>query len=436
MPGHSTRFPRVLALALGATLPALLAAHGFAADWSVETVPLTRGPKHHFFGYIGHAGTIPWNQSGRYLVALQTTFQDHLPKPDEAAEVILIDRQQDNAVTVVDRSLAWNPQQGTMLYWNPQAPETQFFFNDRDPVTQEVFCVLYDIEARRRIAEYRHPEAPIGNSGVAQKGGWFLGLNYGRLARLRPVTGYPGTRDWTVGQAHPENDGIFKVNVATRETRLLVSYRQLADTLRPTHPEVDGRDLFINHTLWNRDDDRIYFFVRGDFNQRDRCNIPCTMKPDGTEVRPLETFVGGHPEWETGARIIGQLGGKQVIYDTATQKVVGQLGTPEIFPKPEGDVALSPDGAWLVNGHGAKGKNYYTFLRRADGAWVRSPGFDQGGYVGGDLRCDPAPCWSRDSREIVFPAIAPDGTRQMFLLRLKEAPPPHAPQAPPSPPPR
>ena len=32
-----------------------------------------------------------------------------------------------------------------MLYWNPQAAETQFFFNDRDPVSNEIFCVLYDI---------------------------------------------------------------------------------------------------------------------------------------------------------------------------------------------------------------------------------------------------------------------------------------------------
>src|SRR5262249_30519627 len=159
--------------------------------------------------------------------ALQTEFQDHMPKPGEAAEIILIDREHDNAISVLDRSLAWNPQQGTMLYWNPHAPETQFFFNDRDPVTQEVFCVLYDVVVRKRIAEFRHPETPVGNSGVAQRGGWFLGINYARLARLRPVTGYPGTHDWTVGVAAPENDGIFKTNVVTGEMRLLISYRQL-----------------------------------------------------------------------------------------------------------------------------------------------------------------------------------------------------------------
>jgi hypothetical protein len=100
---------------------------------SVEVKQITFGPAHHFFGYIGHARTIPWNQSGRYIVALETDFQDHMPAADEAARIILMDTKKNYSIRVIDRTRAWNPQQGTMLYWNPQAPETQFFFNDRDP---------------------------------------------------------------------------------------------------------------------------------------------------------------------------------------------------------------------------------------------------------------------------------------------------------------
>lgn len=269
-------------------------------------------------------------------------------------------------------------------------------------------------------AEFRYADTPFANSGMAQRGGWFLGINYARLARLRPVTGYPGTRDWTVGVKQPEDDGIFKVNVATREKRLLVSFKQLADALHATHPEVNGRELFINHTLWNRDDDRIYFFVRGDFDQRDRCNIPCVMNADGTGLRALTTFIGGHPEWELGHRMIGQQGDRQVIFDTDQQAVVDRLGTPEIFPKPGGDVALSPDGKWFVNGHGENGKNFYTILRRADGAWVRTAGFDQGGYESGDLRLDPGPLWNRDSTRLLVPGVTA-GTRQLFVVTIKTA---------------
>jgi hypothetical protein len=355
---------------------------------------------------------------------LQSDFQDRMPMPDDAARIVLIDTQNGNAIREVDRTRAWNPQQGTMLYWNPHQPETQFFFNDREPDTQQVFCVLYDIQKGKRIAEYRFADTAIGNSGVAQNGGWFLGINYARMARLRPVTGYPGAQDWTAGVQHPADDGIFKVNVNTREKLLLVSFQQLSDALRPTHPEVDGKELFINHTLWSRNDDRIFFFVRGNFDKPNRCNIPCVIKSDGSGLKPLTTFIGGHPEWEQGARMIGQVGDRQVIYDTDAQQVVGQLGTPQIFPKPGGDVALSFDGNWFVNGHGDNRNNYYTILRRSDGAWVRSLGFDQDGYVSGDLRLDPGPLWNREGTQLLVPGIARDEarTRQLFVVRIKTQP--------------
>jgi hypothetical protein len=254
---------------------------------------------------------------------------------------------------------------------------------------------------------------------VAQRGGWFAAINYARLARLRPVTGYPGTFDWTAGVKHPTNDGVFKVDTRTGAKTLLASFKQLADAIRPLRPDVDSQELFINHTLNNRENDRIFFFARGNFEQTNRINVPFVMRADGSGLTLMKQFIGGHPEWDAGHRMIGSVNKRQTIYDVEKQEIVGTLGDEKIFPQPEGDIALSPNGQWLVNGHRSSSTNYYTFLRRADGVWVRSQGFNVRGWESGDLRCDPAPCWNRNNREIVFPAIAGDGTRQMFLLRLK-----------------
>jgi hypothetical protein len=367
--------------------------------------------------------TIPWNQSGRYIVALETDFHDRMPHPGETATIVLIDTQQGDAIRAVERSRAWNFQQGTMLYWNPEQPETQFFFNDRDPDTNRVFTVLFDVASGRRVAEYRYDDASIGNAGVAQRGGRFLALNYGRLARLRPVTGYPGaldtTRDETTG--HPADDGVFLIDVATKRKRLLVSFAQLYAALAMKHPTADGKHLFINHTLWNRDDDRIFFYVRADFErpEKERLNVPFVISPDGTGLTMLDDPLGGHPEWSAGNLLIGSQGDRQVLFDTDRREVVGTLGTPDIFPEPGGDKALSPDGRWLANGFRVKGWNYYTLYRLSDGAHVRSSGFDQHGWTAGELRVDPAPCWNRDNNAILFPSITPDGnTRQMFVLRI------------------
>lgn len=405
------------ALAIGSARP--------AAQLSVKVTQITHGPRHHYFGYIGQSRTIPWSANGRYLLALQVGFQDRLPGAGDPADICLIDAHDNYAVRVVDRTRAWNPQQGTMFYWNPEHPETQFFFNDRDPATGKVFTVLFDIAGNngngQRVREYRFDDTPVANGGVAQNGGYFAAINYARMARLRPVTGYPDAWDWTKDVGAPAADGIFRVDVGTGAKTLIVSFAQLKEALRGTVENLDARQFFINHTLNNRNNDLIYFFCRADFEQQvngPRVNAVFTVRPDGSDLTRHQTFIGGHPEWAWGPQIIGSHDGRQVVYDTARQQIVHSLGGKDIFPNPEGDVSLSPDGSWFVNGHREGEFHHYTFLEMKTRRMVKSPPVFLSTWNSGPLRLDPAPAWNRTSDAIVVPGIASDGTRQMFLLEL------------------
>jgi len=405
------------------TLPPAASTSAGGAKWDVEIQQLTFGPEHHYFGYIGHVGNTPWNGNNRYLSLLRTTFQDRMPGPDDVADVVLVDTRNKNGIVAIDQCRAWNPQQGTMFYWNPKAPGTQLIFNDRDPKTNRVFAVLYDLAKHKRIHEFRFEDTPFGNSGVSRKGEFFLGLNYGRMAKLRQVTGYVGSHNWTDGVAAPDNDGIFITGIESGKKRILVSFRQLADLIAPTRPDVRDKHLFINHTLWNRNDDRIYFYVRGDFSARiGKIDIPCTIHPDGTGLL-MHQFIGGHPEWEFGSRVIGIKDRRQVLYDVDRQEITGQIGDPEILPQPDGDSALSPDGKWFVNGYRIGREHFYAVLNRNDGTFVKTRSLPVDNWVGGDLRLDPAPCWNRTNDAIAVPAIANDAgrTRQTFLLRIRAA---------------
>lgn len=396
-----------------------------SSAFDLEIEQITSGSKHHFFGYIGQCQTIPWNASNRYILGMEMDRIDRLPKPEEAATIFIIDTQNDNKIIRLDKTHAWNPQQGTMFYWNPLAPETQFFFNDRDVKTGKVFTVIYDIERNERMHEFRFDDTPIGNGGVAADGSAWLGLNYGRMARLRLVTGYPEALDWSKDELAPKNDGIFIVDIKTGKKRLLVSFFQLEGKIKHIKPDLKHSGLFINHSLWNRDANRVYFYARAGWSGsgEDRVNVPFSINSDGTGLTAHETFIGGHPEWAEGNLVIGshkdEAGEKdlQVLYNVDTKKIVGQLGNPEIFPKPEGDVSLSPDGNWFVNGYSNSGKNYYAVLRRSDGAFTRSEGIDKGEYSG-DIRIDPAPRWNRTNDAILVPGIAENGTRQMFVIRV------------------
>ena len=93
------------------------------------------------------------------------------------------------------------------------------------------------------------------------------------------------------------------------------------------------------------------------------------------------------------------------------------MGTPKMFPKPEGDISLSPNGRWFVNGYKKDTKNYYAIYRRTDDAFARSEGIDKGSYSG-DIRIDPAPRWNRTNDAILIPGIAKNKTRQMFVIRV------------------
>jgi len=396
-----------------------------ARKLTVSSQKITSGPKNHFFGYIGHVQNIPWSGDGKYILALRSSFQDRMPGPNDPADIVLIDTQQKYSVKKIDQTTAWNPQQGTMLYWNPKSPETQFFFNDRDNKTGKVFCVLFDITKGQRLKEYRYQNTPIGNSGVAQKGGHFLGINYARMARLRPVTGYKGAHDWTVGQKYPKDDGIFKVNTNDGAKSLLISFHDLEIKLKEKYKDDKIPPLFINHTLWNREDDRIFFFARGGWNgtrKENKINQAFVMNSDGSNLRPLAKHIGGHPEWGYDGKLIGRIGKDQVIFDTNSQQVIDSIGTPSIFPTPEGDIALSPDGKWFVNGYKNKKKreNYYVIYNLKDKSHVRTKGFDIGKWISGDLRQDPSPCWNRDSDKILVPGLSDNGkSRQLFILDIK-----------------
>jgi hypothetical protein len=107
-----------------------------------------------------------------------------------------------------------------------------------------------------------------------------------------------------------------------------------------------------------------------------------------------------------------------VIYDILQKKIIGTLGNPEIFPKPGGDISLSPNGNWLTNGYNNKsGSNFYSILNLKTGEWVKTPPFDTGKYKK-DLRIDPAPRWNHDNNQLLVPGLDENGNRQLFIISI------------------
>jgi hypothetical protein len=383
-----------------------------------EVQQITAGPKHHLFGYIGHALTIPWNKSERYIVSLQTDFYKRMPQKGEAADIILIDTKNNHKIKVVDKTYAWNLQQGTMLYWNPNKAETQFFFNDLDTATGLVFTVLYDIEKRKRVREYRFGNQSIANGGVAPGGQYYAGINYGKISRSREIIRYAGAMDWTLGgEANPETDGLFKIDIATGEKDLLVSYKTLAEL----YDIPDDYPIYVHHTLWNRNSDRIAFIVRGK-GEGKYPNSACVIHSDGSGLDRIKK--GGHPEWLDGNILCVAGEGGVELWDVDSKLLKGTIGDTGTFPNPGDDKAYSPDGKWFVVAHKAHRraeKRNYIFYRFSDQVHFNSPMIST--YYGeGEAsvtRIDGAPRWNRESNKILVGGVAEDGSRQLFIIRIQ-----------------
>ena len=145
------------------------------------------------------------------------------------------------------------------------------------------------------------------------------------------------------------------------------------------------------------------------------------MNADGTGLR-RQQYIGGHPEWDEGHVLIGSADDRQIRYDTDSRQVIGPLADKPIFPEPGGDIALSPNAKWFVNGHKRKdaGRNFYTFLHRPTGRVISTKGFPIGEWTSGTLRIDPSPCWNRTGDRILFGALDESGeTRQLYVLKLQ-----------------
>jgi hypothetical protein len=389
---------------------AFLSAPALLLGQSSKIEAVTRGPKHHFFGYYGIP---PWNRSQKLLVCLESDFQDHLPDGDEAARVVLIDART-RKLTPVAETRAWNVQQGAMLHWNPLAPETEILFNDREG--DRVVTVVLNVENGKRRT------LPMALAGVSNNGRHALCLNYARLAKLRPVVGIKGVKDTSSGGLHPEDDGAFLMDLKTGEVKIVLSVADTFRRLESRHPELRQRPMFFNHTVFSKDDKRFFVLSRAFAGNRLESAM-FSANLAGSDVREAVPYGRGvsHFDWKNGKEILATFRDEAGIVrhylfpdGGGNFKVLGAD-----FFSGDGHCSYSPDAQWIVSdaNHLSSKERELLLYHPASGKGHRLGRFAMGDYMTGDLRCDLHPRFSRDGKMICFDAIAADGTRQLHIAR-------------------
>ncbi len=139
-----------------------------------------------------------------------------------------------------------------MLQWLPRS-KSEVIWNDRE--RDQFIARIVDVRTRK---ERKLPRAIYCVSPDASFG---LVNDFARSFSMRPETGYAGGRDPFAAELAPSESGIWRVNLATGQSRLIVS---LADVLKVPLDQGDWTDCkhYFDHLLVAPDGKRFAFFQR------------------------------------------------------------------------------------------------------------------------------------------------------------------------------
>jgi hypothetical protein len=401
-----------------------------------EARAITRGPKHHFFGYYGIP---PWNASETVYACLESDFHDRMPQPRERATIGLINLAS-GSFEPIATTAAWNLQQGAMIHWLAgakgtetgaapgTAPESTLIFNDLDEEGECFRPIVMDVSTGKK----RVVPSPVGIGAASPDGRWALGLDYARLSNQRPVVGYAGARDRTVGQRAPEDDGVWRIDLSSGKTDLVLSHAAaLAAVPATLVPEAAReRPIFFNHTLYNPTGTRFMVFIR--YFPEGSGNLDSavlTADADGSNLRWLVPW-GHHPshfDWYSADDLMITIsrpdGGRHYVMIRDTPGIDGGWENRRVISeKPgvlftEGHPSFAPDRRTFVF-DGDASPEQKRAVRLYDMAADREivlGTFPAAPQFKADVRCDLHPRWNRSGTEVSFDSVH-NGDRQVYVI--------------------
>ncbi|MBM3499390.1 MAG: hypothetical protein FJX74_12050 [Armatimonadetes bacterium] len=372
----------------------------------LEAACVTPRANHHFFGYYDK---FPWDATGRYLPALETTFMDRPPAPGDMARIGMVDLQDGNRWIPLDETRAWNWQQGTHLQWLGTAPDRLIIYNVWEG--DHYGSVIRDVHT----GETRRLPRPI--YAVNRAGTQAVTLNFSRLHRHRPGYGYNGVPDAWESDPHPAEDGIYGMDLATGESRLIVSVDQIASYL----PQETMRDTshWFNHLQFNHDGSRFIFLHRWRVKTSWLTRL-FTAAPDGSKVYCVNPFeMTSHFDWRSSTEILAwarQPGSGDHYYLFTDRSDRVEVVGEEVFPT-DGHCSYSPDGRWILTDTYPDREHKRTLIlyRPEDDRRVDIGRFYSPPELPGEIRCDLHPRWNRDGTQVCFDS-AHEGDRQMYVM--------------------
>lgn len=378
-------------------------------EQKIEIEKLTGGSGHYFFGYYDVAA---FDAGGKRHLYHKVDFMDRLPAKDDVAALGLIDIAT-GKTTKIAETTAWNFQQGAMFQWNPAAPDQEVIYNVR--VGNSYQAVIKDVNTGKE----RMMEMPV--AAIDPKGKYALSINFARIFDYRPGYGYAGIPDVYKNILAPVDDGIFLVDMATGNGRLIMSLRQINGMLDNTRSAVKNTKLVINHISFNTDGTRFVAFVRNmPAPGERRYTALITADADGGNAYVLSDYgMSSHYHWRDEAHLLvyaeHEEGSQLYLLRDKSQDY--EVIDRDFF-RADGHCSFSPDRKRIL--YDSYPQNNYRHLYVYD-----LPGHQGADLAAlyshpaatGDIRCDLHPRWRPDGKMISFDSTH-ENQRHIYLARV------------------
>lgn len=372
---------------------------------------ITKGPKHHWFGYYDKLQFDPTN---RYVLGNQVTFEHRSPTPEDTIRVGMVDLQDGDRWIDLGESRAWCWQQGCMLQWIPGS-RTDVIWNDGQD-SRFVSHIL-------NVQTGKKQTLPSPIYALAPNGKWAVSTDFRRLHHTRPGYGYAGVPDPNRELLAPKDSGIWQMDLATGRTQLLFSIADAAGIPFP-HGDWTGARHWFNHLLVAPGGRRFCFLHRWQSpSMRTRLTRMFTMDPDGGNPYILIPYGGcSHFVWRDPRHMFAwsfHPSHKDRFYlwhDRTDQvEVIG----PDVM-RADGHGTYLPGNRWILNDtYPDSNRNQNPFLYHVATRRVVPLGdFHSPKQYTGEWRCDTHPRFSPNGRLVTIDSPHDGQGRQMHLIDI------------------
>lgn len=367
----------------------------------------------YFFGYYDKS---PWDATMQYMICMRANDTWSDPDPIGAADILLIDTKNNNAIRKIATTHTWNVQQGCMAQWIGPGFCSCIIYND---LREGKYCsVILNVEScEERIL-------PIPVYSVSADGKTALSLDFSRLHSLRLGYGYAALSETTKGVALPDSTAIWKMDIKSGEVTELLKYTDFAK-FQP-RPEMleEGSVHKVNHIMISPNGKRFMVLYRWFCGQRKYTRL-VTCDIDGSNMYVLsDDDMVSHCYWKNDIEIIAferkkESGSGYYLMKDKTKEY------KHLWPQlsNDGHPSYCPtDNALVLT------DSYPNRARIADIKLLRDTDMEGNEMkviakvfapfkYDNNTRCDLHPRWRQDGKAICFDSVF-EGHRGLYIVNL------------------